>query len=370
MMSVVVNLQHFKWIVPGFVIVGTAPCYLAVWGAWRLLSAALPYRIYQQGDDTLWAIYQRLVLFFFETYSGTEVHLYGDVDSLFKKKENVIYISNHQSTVDWIVINMLAVRQGMVGHIRYVLKDSLKYLPMYGFYFRQHGCIYVKRDGKFSKNQHTVERQLKRFKNENTPVWMVVFPEGTRFNPNRPEIIQKSKQFAKERGLHDYEYVLAPRMRGFKISLEHLWDHIDAVYDVTIAYSHTVDPDTGKRMKSPGMPGFLSTTNPELHIYIKRIEVHEVPRTEDSLKVWMNERFKEKDLLLSSFYGTNNKGWNLRFPGHSVISRLNVRHTLPSFLLCCSLLVFSLMTEVGTAFYWQVALYGSITGCCWMTLTT
>lgn len=56
-------------------------------------------------------------------------------------------------------------------------------------------------------------------------------------------------------GLHDYEYVLAPRMRGFKISLEHLWDHIDAVYDVTIAYSHTVDPDTGKRMKSPGMPG-------------------------------------------------------------------------------------------------------------------
>ena len=40
-------------------------------------------------------------------------------------------------SVDWIVINMLAVRQGMVGHIRYVLKDSLKYLPMYGFYFRQ-----------------------------------------------------------------------------------------------------------------------------------------------------------------------------------------------------------------------------------------
>lgn len=75
-MSVVVNLQHFKWIVPGFVIVGTAPCYLAVWGAWRLLSAALPYRIYQQGDDTLWAIYQRLVLFFFETYSGTEVNIF------------------------------------------------------------------------------------------------------------------------------------------------------------------------------------------------------------------------------------------------------------------------------------------------------
>jgi len=39
--------------------------------------------------------------------------------------------------VDWIVVDMLAVRQGSLGHIRYILKDGLKYLPLFGSYFRQ-----------------------------------------------------------------------------------------------------------------------------------------------------------------------------------------------------------------------------------------
>ena len=39
--------------------------------------------------------------------------------------------------VDWIIANMLAVRQGSLGHIRYVLKSDLKWIPLYGFYFEQ-----------------------------------------------------------------------------------------------------------------------------------------------------------------------------------------------------------------------------------------
>ena len=39
--------------------------------------------------------------------------------------------------VDWIIANMLAIRQGSLGHIRYVLKDDLKWIPLYGFYFQQ-----------------------------------------------------------------------------------------------------------------------------------------------------------------------------------------------------------------------------------------
>jgi hypothetical protein len=41
------------------------------------------------------------------------------------------------SLVDWIVANMLAVRQGSLGHLRYVLKNDLKWIPLYGFYFEQ-----------------------------------------------------------------------------------------------------------------------------------------------------------------------------------------------------------------------------------------
>lgn len=39
--------------------------------------------------------------------------------------------------VDWIIVDILAVRQNALGHVRYVLKDGLKWLPLYGCYFSQ-----------------------------------------------------------------------------------------------------------------------------------------------------------------------------------------------------------------------------------------
>jgi lysophosphatidate acyltransferase len=39
--------------------------------------------------------------------------------------------------VDWMIVNMLAIKQGSLGHIRYVLKSDLKWIPLYGFYFEQ-----------------------------------------------------------------------------------------------------------------------------------------------------------------------------------------------------------------------------------------
>jgi len=41
------------------------------------------------------------------------------------------------STVDWMVADFLASRQGSLGSIRYILKDGLKFMPLYGYYFRQ-----------------------------------------------------------------------------------------------------------------------------------------------------------------------------------------------------------------------------------------
>lgn len=52
---------------------GTAPTYVLAWGAWRLLSAVLPARFYREVDDRLYTIYQSMVLFFFENYTGVQV---------------------------------------------------------------------------------------------------------------------------------------------------------------------------------------------------------------------------------------------------------------------------------------------------------
>ena len=43
----------------------------------------------------------------------------------------------------------------MIGNLRYVFKDSIKYMPLYGYAFGFHGGVYVKRDGTYSDTNMT-----------------------------------------------------------------------------------------------------------------------------------------------------------------------------------------------------------------------
>ena len=51
----------------------------------------------------------------------------------------------------------------MIGNLRYVLKDSIKYLPLYGYAFGYHGNVYVKRDGSYNVN--AMKTSLTKLKN-------------------------------------------------------------------------------------------------------------------------------------------------------------------------------------------------------------
>ncbi|XP_070788413.1 1-acyl-sn-glycerol-3-phosphate acyltransferase epsilon-like [Pituophis catenifer annectens] len=93
LLSVLLHTYSMRYVLPAAVMLGTAPTYILAWGAWRLFSALLPARFYHQVDDRLYTIYQSMVLFFFENYTGVQVILYGDLP---KSKENVVYISNYQ----------------------------------------------------------------------------------------------------------------------------------------------------------------------------------------------------------------------------------------------------------------------------------
>lgn len=69
--------------------------------------------------------------------------------------------------MDWLVADMVALRGGSLGHLRYVMKDTLQLMPLYGHYFYAHGCIYVKR-GNF--NQGKMIASLDYLRNPNIPV--------------------------------------------------------------------------------------------------------------------------------------------------------------------------------------------------------
>lgn len=75
LLSLVLHMYSMRSVLPAAVLLGTAPTYVLAWGAWRLLSAFLPSRFYQAVDDRLYCIYQSMVLFFFENYTGVQVRL-------------------------------------------------------------------------------------------------------------------------------------------------------------------------------------------------------------------------------------------------------------------------------------------------------
>lgn len=73
LLSLVLHTYSMRYVLPAAVMMGTAPTYVLAWGAWRLLSAVLPARFYREVDDRLYTIYQSMVLFFFENYTGVQV---------------------------------------------------------------------------------------------------------------------------------------------------------------------------------------------------------------------------------------------------------------------------------------------------------
>lgn len=77
LLSLVLHTYSMRYVLPAAVMMGTAPTYILAWGAWRLLSAVLPARFYREVDDRLYTIYQSMVLFFFENYTGVQVSRVG-----------------------------------------------------------------------------------------------------------------------------------------------------------------------------------------------------------------------------------------------------------------------------------------------------
>lgn len=55
-------------------------------------------------------------------------------------------------------------------------------------------------------------------------------------------------------GLAILNHTLTPRMKAAHVAIESMRGHLDAVYDITVAYEGTMDA-SGQRRSAPSMPG-------------------------------------------------------------------------------------------------------------------
>ncbi|XP_057314491.1 1-acyl-sn-glycerol-3-phosphate acyltransferase epsilon-like [Hydractinia symbiolongicarpus] len=351
MTSLLLPLSSARSLIPPTILFGVTPHYFATGVAVRMLKPFLPQSIYEEIDNVMYNSYQSLVTFFFETFSGTKVIFYGDRIPT-DIKENVLYICNHQSAIDWSLANFVAIRQGSLGRIRYIMKEILKYIPFFGPNFMQHGCIFVRRDG--TNQDAQLRRRLRRFQDDRVNgYWLVIFPEGTRFSSQKAHLIKKSTKMAIASGEEPFENVLFPRTKAVQLSLEQLTD-LDAVYDVTIAFKTPWLPVQAKQ-EGPSLFEFVSVFGREVHMHFNRIPFKEIPSKAEEQKKWLYSLFRKKDKLLDYFYDPASNG---RFPGQAYSIPLKSSQTVPYALFYTSLIAATLATERGRRIYAKTWLYG------------
>lgn len=228
--------------------------------------------------------------------------------------ERIVLMANHQIYTDWCYLWWIAYTSRMHGHVYIILKESLKYIPVLGPGMMFYGFIFMAR--KWASDKPRLQYRLNKLKGRHggqgaglgdlNPMWLLIFPEGTNLSANTRK---KSAAWSQKSGLPDMKHQLLPRSTGMYFCLEELRGTVDWVYDCTIGYEGT--PLGGYAQDYFTLRStFLQGRPPKsVSLHWRRFAVSSIPLdSHDSFQKWVEDRWKEKDLLLEHFHTTG------RFP--------------------------------------------------------
>ena len=143
-------------------------------------------------------------------------------------KDKILLISNHPTILDFIYIMHWAKAHNRIEDLRFISKDSIGDIPVYGEYIKKSQCL-ISRD--FEKDYDNITKFCRKISNKPKYI-LVIFPEGTTISPESKE---KSVHFAKSNQKPIFEKVLYPRHRGLELILKHLL--IEQFIDITLFYN-------------------------------------------------------------------------------------------------------------------------------------
>ena len=130
-------------------------------------------------------------------------------------KDKVLLISNHPTILDFIYIMHWAKAHNRIEDLRFIAKDSIGDIPVYGEYIKKSQCL-ISRD--FEKDYDNITKFCRKISNKPKYI-LVIFPEGTIISPQSKE---KSVHFSKNNKKPIFEKVLYPRHKGLELILKHL----------------------------------------------------------------------------------------------------------------------------------------------------
>jgi len=238
----------------------------------------------------VYVIYGQL-LFLADWWSQSKISIYTKIPQDLIGKENALIIMNHHYELDWLYGWMVGDRSSILGNCRVYIKKAIQYVPIIGWAWCFSDTLFLARD--WSKDQSTLETVLEDLQDYPSPVWILLFPEGTRFTQEK---YLASKQFAESRGLPVLKHHLVPRTKGFTYTLSRLdKQKISCVYDVTLGCENKI---------KPSLTNVLLGRETHAHMYIRRIDINKIPDDETEAAKWLSDLYVEKDQILDRFHTT------------------------------------------------------------------
>jgi len=217
-----------------------------------------------------------------ERIHGTKIIVSGDDLPM---GESAVVFANHQCQGDIVMLLAMAKRSGRMGIMRWMVKDEMRFVPFVGWGMLFLDFLFLKRD--WAKDRERIQATFSRLRERTAPVWLVLFPEGTRKTPAKHAA---SMAHARKASLTETPHVMIPRTKGFVASVQGLLGKIEAVYRIVIIYPPP---------RAPSLLELFSGQVREVKIMVTRHLLPTIPLGEKDLSDWLVREFVGIDAVLS-----------------------------------------------------------------------
>ncbi|KAI9159341.1 hypothetical protein H9P43_008681 [Blastocladiella emersonii ATCC 22665] len=268
----------------------------------RPIHAPTSSAIHTVGLGTVWGYIQYML----ERHNRAPITYSGDVKRIpyhnvpaGRSAPSAFVIANHLFFCDFVLEHTVAIRRGVLGHCRYMSKDSHKWWPLFGWMMGLARFVFLKRN--WHADHATIKARLAEWASEHQPIWLVVYPEGTRQTPAK---LAAGQAFARDQGLPVLDHVLLPRTRGFTYIVDQLRNarnsQFEYVLDFTVAAYH-VPTASFNRVFPTGYELFGEDMSRDwkFHVHVDMHRIADLPHDENALAGWLVDRWVEKDARLA-----------------------------------------------------------------------
>ncbi|KAJ2990574.1 hypothetical protein HDV02_004277 [Globomyces sp. JEL0801] len=260
-------------------------------------------------------------------------------------------IANHQIYTDWWYIWIFAYFRNSHGELKIMMMEKLRSIPIFGWGMRCFEFIFLARVWKI--DQDRIVNALQKSLNDKTPMWLLLFPEGTVICDETKE---RSMKYAKKIDISIHpKHVLLPKSTGLYHVLKNLKSKAEYLYDFTIGYSGLNSDQCPYDEYPPTKVFFLNQGPKSIHMHVNRYRISDIPgmntksydRNESvpvEFELWLRKLFMEKDEAMKLFYQTASFPDVSEYDGTGLQQVLHISPDKQDWISITGLIVSSVMT--------------------------